>query len=592
MSVRNTGVPYYLGQDVGSTVGTGAQTGPWSGNSTNLYDIIVNGDVGRRNSFVTNDSAYTTTPVSLSVFFGHSGPGSGTNQTPKSGPGYTKNNATYVATLTKLGTNTLNGGVLAGTNGDFESFFVGRDAAGNHYYAATFQSHAWRPGANLYRMRADGGNLQRVYSHHHLSDMIPVNSQSGGPMSNISSNTGSGWLFYSVRRDIDGRPRIMVTSWSAGNIYDGQTINSSIVGSNNVPQTLLSGVDAWGQVSDAINIPNTDDRYTTGATLYIRSNQGPRIVFAKRNGAGGILNQHTRNMAAFNDPPFVYDNGVIDHNSGCVGGLCFSPGTSRIYTIFTYEQRNGSFTGGENLLINFTNVGSINGTSTVTTDPPRLGLIHFIWGEGGGCRPDWGTFTASHICYLDTISGTDRLAYAFTKIAVSIRGFNSGVANGLYFRITNANPLNNVYPAAESDQCGEYPTLYQQYVTSAVNYYQKIRVRKMGVQRVHNSANSLTETWYWIALSWVDSSQRIRVRIWRANFATNTFQQMHDFTAIDSFRGMAAFNGTHSVLTHEPQHLFVFGTNNTGLQNTETYASGKAYNPGVEHDMSKSIRFV
>ncbi len=591
MSVRNTGVPYYLGQDVGSTVGTGAQTGPWSGNSTNLYDIIVNGDASRRTSYVSNGSAYNTTPVSLSVFFGHSGPGSGESQTPKSGAGYPKNNATYVATLNKLGTNQRRGGILAGTNGDQEGYFVGRDAAGNHYYVGSFNSYLWRPGANLYRMRADGGNLQRVFSWADLANMVPVNSSSGGPMSNITSNAGSGWFFMSMRRD-DGVPRIMVTSWSAGNIYDAETINSSITGNNNVPQTVLSGVDQWGQVSDAINIPNTDDRYTTGATLYIRSNQGPRIVFAKRNGSNGILNQHTRNMAAFNDPPYVYDNVVVDNNSGCTGGLCFSPGTSRIYVIFTYEQLSSSGqNGGENLLINFTNVGGFNGTGTISTDPPRLGLIHFIWGEGGGCRPDWGTFTAAHICYLDTISGTDRLAYAFTKIRTSFRGYNGSVANGVWFRITNANPINNVYPAAESDQCGEYPSLYEQFVTSDVNYFQKIRVRKMGVQRIHNASNVLSETWYWVALTWVDGSQRIRVRIWRANFATNTFQQMHDFTGIDSFRGSAAFNGTHSVLTHEPQHLFLLGTINAGAQTTETY-SGKSYDPAGEQDQSKSIRFV
>jgi hypothetical protein len=589
MSVRNTGIPYYLGQDVGSTVGTGAQSGPWSANSTNLYDIVVNGDASRRTSYVSNGSAYNTAPVSLSVFFGHSGPGSGENQSFKSGAGYPKNNATYVATLTKSGTNQRNGGVLAGTNGDHEAFFVGRDGQGNHYYAATFQSHLWRPGANLYRMKSDGGQVRRVFSWADLANMVPVNSQSGGPMSNISTNTGSGWLFFSMRRD-DGTPRIMVTSWSAGNTDDEFSVTSQIDGNNNVPQTVLSGVSQWGQVSDAINIPNTDDRYTTAATLYIRADQGPRVVFAKRNGSNGILNQHMRNMAAFDEGGGPYDNWIVDHNSGNTGGICFSTGTNRLYTCFTYEPRESS--GGENLLINVTDVGSFNGTGTITTNTPRLGLIHFIWGGNNNCLPDWGSYTAAHICYLDTIGGVDRLAYAFTKIRTSVRGFYPSQPNGLYFRIVRATPGSTPMPSANYTRCTGYPEIFDTHVTTDVNYFQKIRVRKMGVQRIHNSSNALSETWYWVALTWVDGSQRIRVRIWRVNFATSVVQQMHDFTGIDSFRGMGAFNGTHSVLTHEPQHLFVFGTNNEGLQNTETYAGGKVYNPGYEQDRSKSIRFV
>ena len=589
MSVRNTGVPYYLGGDVGQVVGTGTQVlGPPVGHSTNLYDIIVNGNSTRRSSFVSNGSAYNTTPVSLSVFFGHSGPGSGTNQTPKSGPGYTKNNATYVATLNKLGTNQRRGGILAGTNGDQEAYFVGRDAAGNHYYVGSFNSYLWRPGANLYRMRADGGVLQRVFSWADLANMVPVNSSSGGPMSNITTNAGSGWFFMSMRRD-DGVPRIMVTSWSAGNIYDGETINSSITGNNNVPQTVLSGVSQWGQVSDAINIPNTDDRYTTAATLYIRSYEGPRVVFTKRNGSNGILNQHMRNMAAFDEGGGPYDNWVVDHNSGNTGGICFSRGTNRLYTCFAYEPREAS--GGENLLINVTDVGNFNGTGTITTNTPRLGLIHFIWGGNNNCLPDWGSYTAAHICYLDTIGGVDRLAYAFTKIRTSVRGYYPSQPNGLYFRIARVNNMPTPMPSANYNRCTGFPEIFDTHVTTDVNYFQKIRVRKMGVQRVHDSSNNLTATWYWVALSWVDGSQRIRIRIWRVNFVTLTVEQMHDFTGIDSFRGSAAFNGHHTTDIHEPQHLFLLGTINAGAQTTETYG-GKSYDPAGEQDQSKSIRFV
>lgn len=568
MSVLTKSNNFALGSDVGGVITKGVGG---AGNFTAMRDIAANKD-GNLSSYVSNYGSYSTSNLRLSSFFG------------EGGAGYTKHRAYVNTSLGKYGTNSLNGAILAGTNGDHEATVVGNDAYGNWYYVAGFQSHAWRPGANLYRINASGHvtpntgyGVSRVYSYHHLADMIQDQSTTVVPLDNIWSRSGSGHFAIATRYQNTGRPIYLTTRWAGS--YDGVTNTGSIYGANNLALNQIFGVSEWGQVMDGINIPNSDARYTTGVVLWQRQWWGQRVIFNKRNGDIGILNTHVRHMDAFNG----YQNWTNDHNSGNGSGITYSPATNRIYVAHVHGDCQSVC---RSFSINHTVVSNQNGTGTISTSAAFLGLIHFIWGGWDSCRADWGHYTGCHITWLDNYGGRDKLAYAIMRERNSPYGYWPG-NNGLWFRIVTANIANN----NNNTKCS-YPELYEQFVTGDVNYYQRIRVRRMGVQRVHNSSNTLTATYHWVALSWVDGSQRTRIRIWRVNFATNGVQQMADITQNTAYRGTIAFQGTPVDYGFEPQHLFVLGTANTGLQNTYVWAGGKPYNPGYDQDQSVMVRFL
>lgn len=568
MSVRVKSSNFRLGEDVGGVVATGAGSPPNAGNYIGMRDLASNRS-SALSAYVSNYNNYGSGPLPLTVFFG------------QGGAGYTKHRAYQITSLGKTGTNSLNGAILAGTNGDHEATVVGRDSFGNWYYAAGFQSHAWRPGANLYRISSDGTSVTRVYSYHHLADMISDQSWTVVPVDNIWSAGGSGHFAIATRWQNNGLPVYLTTRWAGS--YDGVTSSGSIYGSNNLAVNSISGVSEWGQILDGINIPNSDARYTTGVVLWQRQWWGQRVIFNKRNGDIGILNTHVRHMDQFNG----YQNWTNDHNSGNAGGLTYSPATNRIYVCHVWGDCQSVC---RSLAINHINISNQNGTGTISTNAPTLGLIHFIWGGWDSCKPDWGYYTGAHIAWIAERGGQDCLAYAFMRERNSPYGYWPG-NNGLWFRIvTTASLRTGTYPSVENGKCN-YPELYEQFVTGDVNYYQRIRVRRMGVQRVHNSSNTLTETWHWIALSWVNGSQQVRVRIWRFNLGTGVCQQMEDLTT-STWRGSIAFQGTPVSTDYEAQHLLVLGTDNSGLQQTYVWASGKPYNPGYDQDRTTMIRFM
>ena len=568
MSVRVKSNTFRLSEDVGGVIATGAGTPPSAGNSIAMRNVSANKD-GNLSSYVSNYNSYGTTSVRLSTFFG------------EGGAGYTKHRVYVNSSLGKTGTNSLNGAILAGTNGDHAATVVGRDAYGNWYYAAGFQGHSWRPGGNLYRIDADGSNLTRVFSYHHLADMISDQSWIVTPLDNVFSTAGSGYFAIATRYQNNGLPVYLTTRWSAS--YDGVTSTADIEGRNNLAINTIGGVSEWGQINDAINIPNSDPRYTTGVVMWQRQWWGQRLIFNKRNGSTGILNTHLRHMDQFNG----YQNWTNDHNAGIGGGLTWSPDTNRIYMAHVHGDCQSVC---RSLSINHIVVGNYNGTGTITTNAPTLGLIHFIWGGWNSCVPDWGYYTTAHIAWLDYYGSRDKLAYAFLREQNSPYGYWPG-SNGLWFRIVTAQNINTgTYPGTENNKCS-YPEIYEQFVTGDVNYYQRIRVRRLGVQRVHNSSNTLIQEHHWVALSWVNGSQQVRVRVWRINFATNGVQQMGDFTT-STWRGSLAFNGSWVSNDYEPQHLLVLGTDNSGLQQTYVWASGKPYNPGYDQDRTTMIRFL
>ena len=568
MSVRVKSSDLRLGENVGGVIATGAATPPTAGNYIAMRDVSASKS-SALSSYVSNYNSYTTSDVRLSTFFGNGG------------AGYTKHRAYMISSLGKTGTNSLNGAILAGTNGDHEATVVGRDAYGNWYYAAGFQGHSWRPGGNLYRINADGSGVTRVFSYHHLADMISDQSWTVAPLNNIFSTAGDGYFAIATRWQNNGLPVYLTTRWTG--TYDGVTSTADIQGRNNLAINSIGGVSEWGQILDAINLPNTDDRYTTGVVLWQRQWWGQRLIFNKRNGSTGILNTHIRHMDQFNG----YQNWTNDHNSGNASGLTWSPNTNRIYLIHVHGDCQSVC---RSLSINHVDVSNINGTSTISTGTPSLGLIHFIWGGWNSCVPDWGYYTGSHICWIGWTGSYDRLAYAFMRERNSPYGYWPG-NNGLWFRIVQAQNLRTgTYPSVENNKCN-YPEEYEQFVTSDVNYYQRIRVRRLGIQRVHNSSNSLIETYTWVALSWVNTSQQVRVRIWRFNNATRVTQQMEDLTT-STWRGTIAFNGSFVSTDYEPQHLLVLGTDNSGLQQTYVWASGKPYNPGYDQDRTTMIRFL
>jgi hypothetical protein len=579
MSVRVKSSDLRLSENVGGVIATGAATPPTAGNSIGMREVSALKDSALA-SFVSNYSSYTTSDVRLSTFFGNGG------------AGYTKHRLYWNSLLGRTGTNSLNGAILAGTNGDHEGTVVGRDASGNWYYAVGFQSHSWRPGANLYRISASGhgqgppsyeaAGVTRVFSYHHLADMISDQSWTVVPLDNIFSTAGNGYFAIATRYQNNGLPVYLTTRWSAS--YDGVTSTADIEGRNNLAINTISGVSEWGQVLDAINLPNSDARYTTGVVLWQRQWWGQRLIFNKRNGSTGILNTHIRHMDQFNG----YQNWTNDHNSGNASGLTWSPNTNRIYLIHVHGDCQSVC---RSLSINHVSVGNINGTGTITTGTPSLGLIHFIWGGWNSCLPDWGYYTGSHICWIGYSGGEDRLAYAFMRERNSPYGYWPG-SNGLWFRIVRTNGLRTgTYPSVENNKCS-YPEIYEQFVTSDVNYYQRIRVRRLGIQRVHNSGNSLIAEYAWVALSWVTGGQQNRIRVYRINIAANTVQYMAQYNFSENYRGSAAFNGSFVSTDYEPQHLLVIGTDNTGLQQTYVWSSGKPYNPGYDQDRTTMLRFM
>lgn len=475
---------------------------------------------------------------------------------------YTKSSIRQYNTMAKTGTNSLNGGMIPGTNGDYMGTCVGRDDRGNWYYVQAHQGQSWRPGANLYRVESDGSYFSRIYSHHHIADLIPDQGTLVVALNDVGSTAGTGHFAFITRWQNTGEPVAGITTWNGP--------GASIYGSNNVPFSVLAGVNAWGMPLDAINIPNTDPNYTTGVMLWQRQWWGPRLVFFKRNGGTGIQNQTQQALDVY------YQTWIWDHNFCGQGGVAFSPNSSRIYAIFTYEPQDQGGNGqdaGINLAINHLTVGNINGSGAITTSGLATSILHFIWDSPNG--PFFGFFRGAHICYLGVApNGQDQLAYAFTRAN----------DNDIHIRFVTYDPNGQDYyryAVSSEDSMG------------GVNTYQRIRITRMGVSRVHNEVGQLDATYYNVALSYVDDGNNTRIKTYRVRASDlQIMSSQQDYQPTGNYRGILATNTTPYSTDQEPQHAVVLGTNNTGLQNTYVWASGKPYNTGVDHDNARMLRFI
>ena len=468
---------------------------------------------------------------------------------------YVKSTTLEVTTLGKTGTNTLNGALNHGTNGDYEATVVGRDTLGNWYYTVGMHSAAWRPGVNLYRVSGDGQSLTRIYSHHHIGDAIHDQGTTCIPLSS-TLGTNSGYLAIMTRWSDQGKPMVFITDWSSSGSVTGSQ-------SNFLAKNYLTGGDAWGQPLDGINIPNTSPGYTTGIMLWQRQWWGPRLLCFKRNNSNGIQNQTAISMQLY------YHDYTVDHQFSGTGGITYSPVTSKLYLIFAYrpEQRSDA---GRNLGMLSCVLGTVNGSGAITEGTKEYDWLHYQW--GGGCSEDMGNYTACHVCYLGN-NGNDILAYAFLHVESEV----------MYFRVCqNTNQSEGRCQYAESFEDQE----------PGVNLWQRVRVRRLGVSRVHDDGGNLVDTYYNVGVSWVDSSNQTRVKTYRVRHANLSTVETGNYSPSGNFRGSLGFNGTVETTDEEPQYSMVIGTDNAGLQTTYVWASGKSYNPGYDQDRSTLIRLV
>ena len=539
------GVNLKVGEHLGGYASSGAQS-PTIPGSIAVGETMRSVSTAKLQALGAFGTTYTgagVTNISLAKVFGE-------GQYP-----YVKSTTSVNTTLGITGTNTLNGALNHGTNGDYDATVVGRDSSGNWYYTVGMHSAAWRPGVNLYKIPADGSSITRIYSHHHIGDAIHDQGTLCIPLSSTLS-VNSGYLAIMTRWSDQGKPMVFITDWSSSGSVTGSQ-------SNFLPKNYLTGGDAWGQPLDGINIPNTSPGYTTGIMLWQRQWWGPRLLCFKRNNASGIQNQTAISMQLF------YHDYTVDHQFSGVGGITFSPVTNKIYLIYSYrpEERSDA---GRNLGMLSCVIGNINGSGAITEGAKEYDWIHYQW--GGGCNEDWGNYTASHVCYLGN-NGNDILAYAFIQVE----------SESLYFRVCqNTN---------QSEGRCQYEESFEENI-GGVNPWQRVRVRRLGVSRIHDDGGNLVETYYNVALSWVDSSQQTRVKTYKVKHSNLATTELGDYSPSGNFRGTVGFNGTVENTSEEPQYNMIIGTDNAGLQTTYTWASGKSYNPGYDQDRSRVLRLV
>jgi hypothetical protein len=443
------------------------------------------------------------------------------------------------------------GALIAGTNGDLNGSFLGFGPNYESYWMWGGASKHWRIGVNIYRLSADGHEFQRVYTHHHLVDSISDQSSLSvglGGMNDIG-NTKYGGVIW--RNQATGEPNLAIGAYSiSANTFNNNGWMSNIT---------LSGVNAWGQPLDAIDIgPDS------GIMLWQRQWWGPRLVLFKRSGTG-LSYQSMQALDVF------YQSWICDHNFGGQGGVAYSPVSNQCMSIFTYEP-NGT-TWGRNLALNSVRIMDPDNPyfeGEVTTH-----LLHFIWGGSDPCREDLGQYSAAAIDWLgfDSNLNSDVIAYAYIVP-------NTGT---VYVHASTRN-----WDEPNNNKCS-FPDIGM-WTYGGVNTVQRLRVTRLS--SYHHTNGGLIAHF---AVSYVDSSNNTQVKVYRVESQGLGAEEIASYTP--NARGLLARNGGGAIGRYSGvgrgNHLVVVGTTNDGLQDTYIWGgkSGSLSRSG-DQDLTRAIKFV